>query len=119
MSVILQTRKIDEDEKKELILKALSDKYSRIILENTIDSAKSALELSALTKIPISTVYRRLQELHDKKLLAISGSINKDGKKFFLYKSKIRGITTSYEGGILNVSILPNKTVNVSLQRST
>lgn len=114
MSVILQVRKIDEDEKKEVILKTLSDKYSRAIIQNTIDSPKSAVDLSAITKIPISTVYRRLQELYDKKLLAISGSISKDGKKFFLYKSKIRSISASYENGMLNVSIVPNLTINAS-----
>ncbi len=113
MSVILQIRKIEEDETKEIIIKALGDRYSRTILEATMDSPKSVVEISALTRIPISTVYRRIQELHDKKLLSISGSINDDGKKFFLYKSKIRGVTSSYENGILNVSILPNKTVNV------
>lgn len=108
MSTILETRQVTEDEKKELILRTLADKYSRNILEVTMDSPKSAVEISGLTKIPISTVYRRLQELHDKKLLSISGSINDDGKKFFLYRSKIRGASTSYDGATLDVSILPN-----------
>ena len=108
MQTLLQTRKIEEDEKKELIVKMLADKYSRTILEGTMDSPKSVIEISALTKIPISTVYRRVQELHDKKLLAISGQLSDDGKKFFLYKSKIKGVTTSFDNGILNVSILPN-----------
>lgn len=113
MSTILQMRKIDEDEGKETIMKALADRYSRTILETTMDSPKSVLELSAMTKIPISTVYRRIQELHDKKLLSISGSISDDGKKFFLYKSKLRGVTTSFDNGVLTVSILPNKVSQV------
>ena len=41
------------------------------------------MEIAADTKIPISTVYRRLQTLHDNKFMAISGMISDDGKKFF------------------------------------
>ena len=108
MQTQIQLRKIEEDETKETIVKAFGDKYSRTILEATIDSPKSVVEITALTGIPVSTVYRRIQELHDKKLLSISGSINDDGKKFFLYKSKLRGITTSYSDGVLTVAILPN-----------
>ena len=51
------------------------------------------MEISSEKKIPISTVYRRLQTLYDAKLLAISGSINQDGKKYFLYKSKVKSIS--------------------------
>ena len=99
---------IQEETKKDIILEAVSDKYSRIIMETTLDKPKTALEISTEHEIPISTVYRRLQDLHDAKLLGISGSISDDGKKFFMYRSKVRTISTTFDGSQIQVSVIPN-----------
>lgn len=107
MQVQFEGRKID-DERKDVLLEIVSDKYCRAIMESTMRSPKAAIEISAETKIPISTVYRRLQVLHDNKLLGISGSITAEGKKHFLYKSKVMAITSKFNGGNLDVEIVPN-----------
>lgn len=104
----MQTLAIMEDAKKETILEALSDKYSRVILEATMNAPKTALEISSEHGIPISTVYRRLQALHDAKLLGISGAISEDGKKFFMYKSRVRSVSTSFDGSRVEISVVPN-----------
>lgn len=110
-NVIMQTqlvgRKIEED-KKDSILEMISDRYCRAILESTMDAPKSAIEVSAECKIPISTVYRRLQSLYDNRLLAISGAITTEGKKHFLYKSKVRTIISKFNGVDVDVEIVPN-----------
>ena len=108
MQTLVTGRKIEEIEKKDAILEVLADKYCRAILENTMDKPKSAMEISAETKIPISTVYRRLQTLHDNKLLGISGSISDDGKKYFLYRSKVKAISTSFNGNYVEIQVVPN-----------
>ena len=108
MQVLLEGKPIQEETAKEALLRILSDKYSRAILESTMDSPKSAIELSADCGIPISTAYRRVQELHSQKLLGISGSINEDGKKYFLYKSKIKAIMTCFKGNSLEIEVVPN-----------
>lgn len=108
MQSLISGRKIEEDSRKDAILEVMSDKYCRAILENTLEKPKSAMEISAETRIPISTVYRRLQTLHDNKLLGISGSISEDGKKYFLYKSKVKAISTKYQGGMIEIEIVPN-----------
>ena len=108
MQTLVQGRKIEEDTRKDAILQVISDKYCRAILESTLDKPKSAMEISAESKIPISTVYRRLQTLHDNKLLGISGTISDDGKKYFLYKSKVKAIATSFKGGFVEIEIVPN-----------
>lgn len=108
MQQLISGKKIDDDSRKDAILGVISDKYCRSILENTMEKPKSAMEISGETKIPISTVYRRLQTLHDNKLLRISGSISDDGKKYFLYKSKVKAISTSYIGNHIEVEIVPN-----------
>ena len=108
MQELVQGRKIDEEERKDAILGIISDKYCRAILETTMDKPKSAMEISADSKIPISTVYRRLQSLHDNKLLGISGSISDDGKKYFLYRSKVKAIASSFKSGFVEIEVVPN-----------
>ncbi len=112
MQVLLQGKEVQEQTTKEAILEILADKYSRTILESTIDMPKSAIDLSKECGIPISTAYRRVQMLHKHKLVGISGSISQDGKKYFLYKSKIRSIMTCFNNGLLEVEIVPNSTTN-------
>jgi len=108
MQVLLQNRKIEDDERKDAILEILADQYCRDIIEVTMEEPKSAIEISAYSKIPISTVYRRLQTLHDNKLLAISGTISDDGKKLFLYKSKIKSICVYYDENQVQIEMVPN-----------
>jgi len=108
MQELISGRKIEDDSRKDAILEVMSDKYCRAILENSMEKPKSAMEISAETKIPISTVYRRLQTLHDNKLLGISGSISEDGKKYFLYKSRIKAISSSFDGNKIEVEVVPN-----------
>ncbi len=98
------SKNIPVTEKATPILWTLADSYSRTILKNIKHTPKSAAEISADTRIPISTVYRRVQALQDQKLVQISGSISKDGKKYFLYKSKIKSINAKFEDEI-DVSI--------------
>jgi hypothetical protein len=107
MQVQFEGRKI-EDERKNTLLEIISDKYCRAIIESTMSAPKAAIEISAETKIPISTVYRRLQTLYDNKLLGISGSITEEGKKHFLYKSRVKAITSKFNGGNVDVEIIPN-----------
>jgi len=109
MQMLQQVFKVEDSEKKENILEILSDKYCRTIIESTMDKPKSVVEITAETGVPVSTVYRRIQTLSDNKPLYISGSISEDGKKFFLYKSKVKGIQTQYENGSVNVELVLNR----------
>ena len=108
MQTLVQGRKIDDEERKDAILGIISDKYCRAILETTMVKPKSAMEISAESKIPISTVYRRLQTLHDNKLLRITGSISDDGKKYFLYRSKVKASSSSIKSGSVQIEVVPN-----------
>jgi len=88
MQTLLITRKI-EDDRKDAILEIVSDRYCRTILDCVMEKPKSPFEISVETKVPISTVYRRIQRLHDCKLLGVTGEISEDGKKYFMYKSNV------------------------------
>ena len=108
MQVLLQGRPVQEQTTKDVFLEILADKYSRAILESTMEMPKSAIDLSNDCAIPISTAYRRVQVLYKNKLLGISGSINEDGKKYFLYKSKVKSIMTCFNNGSIEVEVVPN-----------
>ena len=108
MQVINQL-KIEEPERKESFLEILSDKYCRSILEAIMDSPKSAIEVSREKIIPLSTVYRRIQQLHDSKMIRTSGVITDEGKRLFLYKSKIKAVNTSFHDGKIDVDVIFNQ----------
>ena len=109
MQILQQIFKIEESEKKDRILEVVSDKYCRAIIESIMDKSKSVIEITAETKIPMSTVYRRIQTLHDTDLVSTSGMITDDGKRLFLYKSKIKGVDSNYNNGQLRVELILNK----------
>jgi predicted transcriptional regulator len=109
MQVLQSPHKIEEESTKDNLLGIVSDKYCRSILKAIMDKPKSAMDLAMECQIPISTVYRRIQVLHDSKMLYTSGSISEDGKKFFLYKSKIKEIQTHFNNGEVQVELVFNK----------
>ncbi len=108
MQRLLEGRMVEDDQRKQGIMETVSDKYCRLILKTTMYKPKSAMEIASESKIPISTVYRRLQTLYDNKLVKISGSISEDGKKYFLYKSKVKAISISCDCNNLEITIVPN-----------
>ncbi|WP_316505186.1 helix-turn-helix domain-containing protein [Nitrosopumilus sp.] len=108
MQKAVSVTKIRDEEKIDMIAAVMADRYSRKILKLTVHRPKSALEISQETKIAISTVYRKLQQLSDLKLLKVSGRINNEGKKYFFYQSKIKKISAFFEGGNLTVKVTVN-----------
>jgi predicted transcriptional regulator len=108
MQTLQSTYKIEEDVKNEDLLSIVADKYCRFILEAIMDMPKSVIEIASEKKIPLSTVYRRIQTLHDTNLVQTSGTITDEGKRLFLYKSKIKGIKSKFESGKMDVELILN-----------
>ena len=106
---ILNQLNIEEPERKEVFLEILSDKYCRLILESIMNTPKSAIEISRDKEIPLSTVYRRIQQLHDSHMIRTSGIITDEGKRLFLYKSKIKEVNTRFYDGKITVDVVFNK----------
>jgi len=108
MQTLIQTRKVEDEKRQQVILEMLADQYSKQILQTIMDKPKSVMDITAETRIPVSTVYRRIQLLHDNKIVSISGTISDDGKKYFLYKSKIRSVLITYDCYFTKIEIVPN-----------
>ena len=108
MQTVLNGVPIEQKERVEGVLEAMSNKYSRVILAVTRDLQKPAFKIAKETGIPISTVYRRVQKLRDLGLLRTSGEITLEGKRHSLYQSKVKAISSKIAGEFINVEITPN-----------
>jgi predicted AAA+ superfamily ATPase len=108
MQLLETGNSIDSDAQKNDLLNVLADDYSRTILHHIIETPKSGVQLSNETGIPGSTVYRKLSRMADLKLLKITGIISPEGKKIFLYQSKIKSVYTKFESGFIDMEIIPN-----------
>ena len=106
-----ELRTLPSDSKlRKVILEALSDDYSRAILNYTIEKPRSVVDIVRTLDIPMTTAYRRVNTLTEQKLLKVTGSIvTDDGKKYFLYQSKIKAIYVVFGLESLNVQIVDNE----------
>lgn len=89
---------------KEDIMLALSNENCRKILRCLSGEAKPASAISRDCGIPASTVYRQLDFLMRRNLLDVSGDIE-NGKKLFMYKSRVHSIQGIYADNELTVRI--------------
>ncbi|QMU53455.1 MAG: ArsR family transcriptional regulator [Nitrosopumilus sp.] len=97
------------------ILKALSDDYSRTIMNATIEKSKSVVDLVKECDIPMTTAYRRIHELEDSKILKVTGAIvTDDRKKYYLYQNRIKSIYVTFGLESLDVQIVDNEGMGTS-----
>jgi len=82
-----QLKKYDITQK---VIQALADAESRAIIFSIINKGKTASELSAKLKIPLSSVYKKLSDLENLTLIEIEKTVlSENGKHFKIYKSRI------------------------------
>lgn len=78
---------------RDALIRSLADEYCRKIILSTIDKAQSVEELSKSENIPISTAYRRVNEMKDIGILTVEKTVlTEEGKKFELYRSAFKTI---------------------------
>jgi predicted transcriptional regulator len=91
MQVLQQGRTLEAKDADNL-LKIISNDQALQILRSTIGTPKSAWDISIISEIPLTQVYRWVKRLHNSGLVRISGDTNSSGKKFFMYQSKVNAI---------------------------
>lgn len=106
---------IDQDEQKQKALEVFSDNYTRIILSTMMETPKSALQITEETKIPLTTVYRKIHHLLEENLIRISGHIAENGKKNFLYKSKLKSFHVTFSKDRFAILVNTSGTCNFCL----
>lgn len=94
------------------ILKALSDRFSERIMMHAIDQARTIEEISSHEAIPLSTCYRRMQQLVDDGLVVVERIvITSSGKRYALYRSSFRSFRISADPHGVAVEAEMNKDV--------
>ena len=82
-----QLKKYDITQK---VIEALADTESRSIIFSIIRKGKTASNLSASLKIPLSSVYKKLSDLENLTLIQVEKTIlSENGKRFKVYRSRI------------------------------
>ena len=100
---------IKNEKQKAAIANALIDKYSRKILNSTMENSKSVMDIMREQEIPMTSAYRRIKSLQDNKLIKIEKSVvTDDGKRYYLYRSTLKSVVINYIDGNLYVDITLN-----------
>ena len=82
-----QLKKYDITQK---VIQALADAESRTIIFSIINKGKTASELSAKLKIPLSSVYKKLSDLENLTLVRVEKTVlSENGRRFKVYRSRI------------------------------
>jgi hypothetical protein len=101
---------VEEQDRKDAVLLAMSDNYMRRILAATMVDDKSIEDICREKVIPVSTCYRRVRELVNLRLLRISHTIiTETGKKYETYRSAFSDakISMSPTGFAVEVTVVP------------
>jgi DNA-binding HxlR family transcriptional regulator len=93
-------------DRRERILEALGDRWSREILLMLNDAPRSAQEIQTAQRIPQSTLYRKLHDLTEIGLVGVQRSvISSDGKRVELYRSLLDELRVEMRGARLRIDV--------------
>jgi len=100
-------RTVEQEDRKEALLQAVADDYSRRIIFSIVDRPKSVEEIAEEDAIPVSTCYRRIRRLLNLRLIRLEGIVVTDeGKKFETYRSVVKDAILSFSSsGNLSVEV--------------
>jgi hypothetical protein len=94
----------------ERVAEAIADVYARRVLAACVKKAKAVKDISQDTALPLPTTYRHVNRLVEMGLLVIERSaLTHDGKRYDLYRSRIRSARMELDGNGERVSWEPNE----------
>ena len=101
-----QLKKYDVTQK---VIEMLADAESRAIIFSITKKGMTASDLSAKHKIPLSSVYKKISDLEDLTLIKVdSCQISEKGRKFKVYKSRIKNAEISIKKPEASLVLIPN-----------
>jgi len=103
---------VDQEDRKNAVLLAMSDGYMRRILSSIISEAKSVDQISKESGVPASTCYRRIHQLLGLALVRIEKTIIRpEGKKYETFRSAVADVKISFSSQELSIELTPTKIV--------
>jgi len=101
----------------EAVAEAIADAYSRRILAVCVRQAKAVKEVSQETGLPLATTYRQVNHLVEAGILVVERSaMTKDGKKYDLYRSRVKSARIEMDGSGERVAWEPNEAIEERLK---
>ena len=100
---------INSDDEAIEMLREIADKTTYRIIIAIIHSPKTAAQICAENKLPVSSTYKRIRKLYEASLITIERiNIDSKGKKVVLYKSKIKSLVFNLKGDMISLQFDKN-----------
>jgi predicted transcriptional regulator len=98
------------------IAEALADANARRVLAACVRKARAVKDITQETGVPIATVYRVVHRLVEQGLLVVERSaLTEDGKRYELYRSRIRSSRIEFDAAGERVTWEANEPVEERL----
>lgn len=100
----------------EAVTEALADAYARRVLAVCVKKARAVKDISQETGLPLPTTYRQVNRLAESGLLVVERSaMTPDGKRYDLYRSRLRAARIELDAAGERVTWEPNEPVEERL----
>jgi len=97
------------------ILHALADRVACRIIISTISFAKTVSQIRQENKLPLSSIYKKVQKLANADLLSIEKiNIDSNGRKILFYRSRISSIELNLNSEGILLHLVKNNVVKGS-----
>jgi len=97
------------------ILHELADKVAYRIIISTISSAKTVSQIRQENKLPLSSIYKKVQKLSNADLLSIEKiNIDSNGRKVLFYRSRVSSIELNLNSGGILLRLVKNNVIKGS-----
>jgi predicted transcriptional regulator len=112
----LTTSIISSDDLNDIpILHELADRVAYRIVISTISSAKTVSQIRQENKLPLSSIYKKVQKLCNADLLSIEKiNIDRNGRKVLFYRSRVSSIELNLNSGGILLRLVKNNVVKGS-----
>lgn len=100
----------------EKVAESLADPYARRVLAVCVRQARAVKDIAQETGLALPTAYRHVNKLEEVGLLVVERSaMTADGKKYDLYRSRVKSARIEMDGAGERVTWEPNEAVQERL----
>ena len=97
------------------ILHELADRVACRIIISTIGSAKTVSQIRQENKLPLSSIYKKVQKLANADLLSIEKiNVDSNGRKILFYRSRVSSIELNLNSEGILLHLVKNNVVKGS-----
>jgi predicted methyltransferase len=106
---LIENSIINSDDEALEMLREIADKTTYRIIIVIIHSQKTAAQMCAENKLPLSSMYKRIRKLQEEGLITIEKiNIDSKGKKVVLYRSKIKSLVFNLKANMISLQFNKN-----------